>query len=252
MRIVKPRFFTDEEIADLAPLTRLLFIGLWTIADRKGRLEDRPKRIKAEIMPYDNHNIDTALTHLHDAGFITRYEVDRKKYIQINTFEKHQHCHIKESESTIPAPCKTGASTPLSLTVTGTVTDTVTGTSTDPLSGKPDFEGVISYLNQKINQNYRATGKGTKKLILARWNEGFNLDDFKKAIDNMTGKWLTDPKMSQYLRPVTLFGEKFESYLNAKVTLSDKGIVSQKTEKSIAVGQQWLKKHQGQEEQGDA
>lgn len=110
-RIIKPRFFTNERMSELPPLTRLLFIGLWCYADRSGRLEDRPKRIKTEILPYDNHNIDTALTSLHDAGFITRYVLEGNKFIQINTFEKHQHCHIKESASTIPAPDKHGAST---------------------------------------------------------------------------------------------------------------------------------------------
>jgi len=136
------------------------------------------------------------------------------------------------------------------VTEAGTETEAVT--EADPLSGKPDFDGIVLYLNQKTNQNYRAGGKETRKLIQSRWNDGFRIDDFRKAIDNMSAKWLTDPKMSQYLRPLTLFGTKFESYLNAKVTLSDKGIVSQKTEKSIAVGQQWLRKHQGQEGHGDA
>ena len=118
---MKPGFFTNEEMAELPPLTRLLFIGLWTVADRRGRLEDRPKRLKAELLPYDNHGIEPSLAALHDAGFITRYSIDGKNYIQINKFEKHQHCHVKEPESTIPAPCLHGANP--SLTVTGTVTE---------------------------------------------------------------------------------------------------------------------------------
>jgi len=123
MRIVKPGFFTNEEMAELPPLTRLLFIGLWTVADRRGRLEDRPKRLKAELLPYDNHGIEPSLAALHDAGFITRYSIDGKNYIQINKFEKHQHCHVKEPESTIPAPCLHGANPSLTVTVTGTVTE---------------------------------------------------------------------------------------------------------------------------------
>ena len=131
MRIVKPRFFTNEEIAELPPLTRILFIGLWCYADRRGRLEDRPKRIKTEILPYDNHDVDAALTKLNDAGFITRFTVDIKKFIQINNFEKHQHCHVKEPESTIPAPCETGANPSLTGSLTGSLI-------IPPLPPKPD------------------------------------------------------------------------------------------------------------------
>ena len=75
-------------------------------------------------------------------------------------------------------------------------------------------EQVISYLNEKINANYKTTTRKTKDLIKARLNEGFDLDDFKKVIDNMSREWLNDSKMKVYLRPETLFGTKFESYLN--------------------------------------
>ena len=103
-RNIKPGFFVDDELAELPALTRLLFIGLWCIADREGRLEDRPKKIKAEVMPYDDIDIDSALFSLSPL-FLTRYTVDGKKYIQINNFIKHQQPHIKEAASTIPPPC---------------------------------------------------------------------------------------------------------------------------------------------------
>ena len=78
------------------------------------------------------------------------------------------------------------------------------------------FAEVIDYLNQKTNSSYKSSTKKTKDLIKARYNEGFTLDDFKKVIDNKTAEWLNDPTMSKYLRPETLFGTKFESYLNQK------------------------------------
>lgn len=213
MRIVKPGFFTNEEIAELPPLTRILFIGLWTLADRKGRLEDRPKRIKAEIMPYDNHNIDSALSTLHDTKFIVRYSHEGKKYIQISNFEKHQHCHVKESESTIPAPCLHGASTP--LTVTGTVTEQE---QEHTMSGKPGqgipFDAIVSDFNSKAGTAYKHTSRKTQDLIRARWNEGFREPDFFKVHDHQCSKWLADSKMKEYLRPETIYGTKFEGYLN--------------------------------------
>lgn len=101
-RNIKPGFFYNEYLAELDPLARILFAGLWTIADREGRLEDRPKRIKIETLPYDDCDIDTLLQSLNDAGFILRYEAGGKKYIQILNFSKHQNPHKNEAQSTIP------------------------------------------------------------------------------------------------------------------------------------------------------
>lgn len=104
IRTIKPQFFIDEDVAQLSPLARLLFIGLWTLADREGRLEDRPLRIKVQILPYDDIDADALLGELEDGGFVIRYVVDGRKYIQIRSFEKHQRPNMREPESTIPAP----------------------------------------------------------------------------------------------------------------------------------------------------
>lgn len=103
-RNIKPGFFSNDELADIQPLGRLLFIGLWTIADREGRMEDRPRRIKAEILPYDDCDVDALLSDLHKHGFILRYEVCGERFIQVVNFVKHQNPHVKESASAIPAP----------------------------------------------------------------------------------------------------------------------------------------------------
>ena len=76
------------------------------------------------------------------------------------------------------------------------------------------YKEIIDYLNQKLNTNYKYTTKATQSKIKARMNEGFSLNDFKTVIDKMTDEWLDDENMSKYLRPETLFGTKFESYLN--------------------------------------
>lgn len=86
------------------------------------------------------------------------------------------------------------------------------------LSGsKPDsipYKVIIDYLNQKANKKFKHTSQKTQTLIKARFKEKFTLDDFKQVIDIKTAQWLADPKMSVYLRPETLFGTKFEGYLN--------------------------------------
>ena len=93
----------NEELAELDPLTRLLFIYLWMLADREGRLEDRPKRIAAQALAYDRAaDADAMLNDLASYGFIKRYQVDGKKFIQIANFTKHQTPHGTERDSSIP------------------------------------------------------------------------------------------------------------------------------------------------------
>jgi len=103
---LRPSFFTNEYLCALPFEARLLFEGLWTIADRRGRLEDRPLRIKGALFPYDNLDVNGLLQMLADSEdkFIIRYSIGGKKYIQITNFEKNQHIHRDETESIIPAP----------------------------------------------------------------------------------------------------------------------------------------------------
>lgn len=103
-RNIKPGFFSNELLAEIPPFGRLLFVGLWTIADRAGRLEDRPGRIKAAVLPYDKCNTEKLLAELAKRCFIVRYQVDGRGLIQIVNWEKHQNPHIKEQASTLPAP----------------------------------------------------------------------------------------------------------------------------------------------------
>ena len=100
-RNIKPGFFQNEDLVELSFEVRLLFIGLWTIADREGRLEDRPKRIKMEIFPADDINVDRALQELHAAGLALRYEIDGHRYIWIPKFKQHQSPHYSEKPSVI-------------------------------------------------------------------------------------------------------------------------------------------------------
>lgn len=110
-RNIKPGFFLNEELVELPFSTRLLYIGLWTIADREGRLEDKPKRIKMAIFPADDVDVNHALNELQKAGFLLRYTANSVEYIQILMFKKHQNPHKDEKFSVIPAPALHGAGT---------------------------------------------------------------------------------------------------------------------------------------------
>ena len=105
MRRITPEFFIDDTLADMQPLGRLLFVGLWCLADREGRLVDRPRRIKVQVLPYDDCDVDALLAELEQGGFIQRYEVAGNRYVQIlNDYWKQQRPHSSERASEIPAP----------------------------------------------------------------------------------------------------------------------------------------------------
>lgn len=75
---------------------------------------------------------------------------------------------------------------------------------------------IVEYLNLKLGTAYKASSQATQKHIKARLSEGFTIQDFRTVIDNKCADWMNDPKMEKYLRPETLFGTKFEGYLNSK------------------------------------
>ncbi len=103
-RNVKPGFFENEDLADLSAHTRLLFIGLWTIADRRGILEDRHRRISGQIFRYEQINCEPLLAKLAETGFIRRYESSGIQCIIIPKFGKHQNPHVNEQTNNLPAP----------------------------------------------------------------------------------------------------------------------------------------------------
>ncbi len=103
-RNLKPGFFRNEDLAECTPMARLLFAGLWLIADREGRLEDRPKRIKGELFPFDAIEVEPLLGELERFGFIQRYEAGGMRCIVVVNFLKHQNPHHREGPSQLP-PC---------------------------------------------------------------------------------------------------------------------------------------------------
>ena len=108
-RYIKPGFFKNEDLSSFGPWHRLLFAGLWTIADRAGRLEDRPKRIKAELFPYDDEvtsaKVDSMLTDLANGEdpFVVRYEVNGVRCIAICKWTANQAPHRNEADSLLPS-----------------------------------------------------------------------------------------------------------------------------------------------------
>ena len=101
-RNIKPGFAKNEDLAECSMAARLCFALLPTLADREGRMEDRPKRIKGELFAFDSIDVEPLLVELERHGFIGRYSVEGRGLIQIIAFHKHQNPHHREPESTLP------------------------------------------------------------------------------------------------------------------------------------------------------
>jgi hypothetical protein len=191
-RNIKPSIYKNELLGVADPLLTILFTGLWCLADREGRLEDRPLRIKAEIFPYrDLPLFNGYLTELAQMGFIHRYTVDGVAIIQVVNFCKHQSPHKTEKESELPEipkdsdSCEITVKAPLNNEVIH-VKESLIPDSLIPDSGylKPDKTlmqkpAVPACPVEQIIQLYKDTARrlpsvrlvpdSTKAHIRARW-----------------------------------------------------------------------------------
>jgi len=106
-RNIKPGFFKNEILGTSDPLLTIVFAGLWCAADREGRIEDRPLRLKAEILPYrENIDFNGYLTELARLEFIRRYENNGIAVIEVINFKKHQNPHPRENPSELAEYCE--------------------------------------------------------------------------------------------------------------------------------------------------
>lgn len=103
-RNIKPGFFQNDELAELHPLDRLAFIGMWTIANFRGCIECRPKMLKVQILPYDDCDMESIIQNLEQARFIRSYFVQGKRHLKIINFEKHQNPHKNERDAGTEIP----------------------------------------------------------------------------------------------------------------------------------------------------
>lgn len=195
-RNLKPGFFTNDSLAEVQPLGRILFSGLWCLADREGRLEDRPKKIKAEILPYDNCNADKLLDDLQERAFILRYTVDGVQYIQILNFTKHQNPHVREPASLIPAPVQHSAGTGRAPDETGTgpalspsldspsrIPDSPTHSHVGPSPDREAVKTVFAHWQQTMQHPSAQLDAKREKAIKARIKDGYSASDLCRAVD---------------------------------------------------------------------
>lgn len=188
-----------------------------------------------KLFPYMTVNaLRTAIKKLKDNGLILTGNYNKSAYdrttwytltakaetllgVNVHSDEPDQ----EETADETPAPASATTQDPWGDTASA-ATDQLQLQIREPQapaqSKEPDpTEEVINHLNQRAGTHYKATTANTRKLVKARLKEGFTVDEIKMVIDKKCADWLRNPAMVEYLRPETLFGNKFESYLNAKV-----------------------------------
>jgi hypothetical protein len=148
-RTVRAGFWSDEDLSELPLFTRFVFIGLMVVADREGRFENRPRRIKRLLFPCDEIDIEAAITALAGAGFIELYVVNGQRLAEIRNFGKHQRPHPAEAKSVLP---------PIPLDPMES-----NGTSVDPSQSPPEPSGssAPSETSETSGVPVRAVGGGS-------------------------------------------------------------------------------------------
>lgn len=216
IRTIKPEFWANEQVMECSPMARLLFIGLWNFCDDGGNHPASAKTIKAEIFPGDDiasTDIQLLLDELASNLLIELYTAQDKSFWHVTGW-RHQKIDkptlkYPDFPEEIPKQARLDLvdSSPPEGKGKGRVRE---GRTT--LSGNPYAIQILDHLNEKAGRSYQPV-EANIRMIAARLAES-TVDECKAVIDAKVGEWLHDPKMSQYLRPETLFGAtKFAQYV---------------------------------------
>lgn len=165
-RNIKPGFWKNEDLVEVPFEYRLLFIGLWMLADREGRLEDRPKRIKMELFPADNVDVKAGLDELCRLGLLERYEAEGVNVLLITKFGEHQSPHHSEKRSELPGKASQ---------TTEQATENVSAEQVESEANSGDSTEAVSEVHETDNEDLPETyGKPT---VGSRNSNGRNRPD---------------------------------------------------------------------------
>lgn len=230
-RNISLSFWTDTKVMDeFTPEDKYFMLYCLTnnYTNLIGCYEISVKQI-ANDMGYSKDSIENLLKRFTDVHKVAEYDFDTKELFIRNWYKynwnnspkiekplieairnvksdkfREELIEIYNSRDTVSIPYPYGIKSPVTVTVTDTVSVT-------------DYiKEIINYLNDKLGTRFKPSNKDTQKHIRARLNEGFTVDDFKTVIDKKVLDW-KETDMESYLRPSTLFGNKFEGYLNQKI-----------------------------------
>ncbi len=173
--------------------------------------------------------IRTAFNKLEETGEVTRLKSGKSLVVMVTNYDRYQSVqHEINTKSTsyqhdVNTISTTNNNEKNDKNEKNNKKDILSVSDDTSLGGEKTkdnipYKEIIDYLNEKAETKYRYQTTSTKEKIRARYREGYTIDDFKTVIDNKCAEWKNDEKMCNYLRPETLFGTKFESYLNQNMT----------------------------------
>lgn len=215
--MIYTKFWFDDYISSLKPKEKLLFIylitnekvsicGIYEIPDKYILLDTGLNQKELKIMKQKFMQAEKFV-------FINNW-IKIINFNSYNTFTGEKNERAIEKELDLIPKKVIDYQYPINRVSRGI--DTLNNHNHNTNHNKLLINNIIEYLNERTGKNFRLDAKSTIKHIQARINEGYVLEDFKKVVDIKCKKWKADSKMFDYLRPETLFGTKFESYLNEK------------------------------------
>lgn len=165
------------------------------------------RRAYRELFPYmSKRQLDTAFQKLIDEGFVITGNYNKVAYDRTLWYALTEKGKSIVSKREMDCT-KTGNGMPQNV-------PPIPDNKPYNLPVNKPYKEIVEYLNAKAKKSYKASSKSTQQHINARLAEGYTVEDFKTVIDNKCAEWL-GKEWEQYLRPSTLFGTKFEDYLNA-------------------------------------
>lgn len=219
IRTIKPEFWASESIGRLSRDARLLFIGFWSLSDDSGRGRGALQTISGSLFPYDSDaqkHLPKWISELEREGMVRLYKCqDGNTYFDIPNWLKHQKIEKPSAPKFPPFTEQSGSSR--GGVGEGSPLDQGSGKGRDQVSGKTDEDAfcvdVLNHLNATASREFRAT-ESNLTLIRCRLEEvKGDVAGVKAMVSRQTAKWKTDPKMSEFLRPETLFCKsKFGAY----------------------------------------
>lgn len=211
-----PAFVWDDQDLLKKPKAILLYGHISTLANKKGYCWATNEYFM-KCLGVSRRAVINYINLLTCKGYIKRKNIYKGKTKQVDKRI------ISICTTTSELACTTSGERECTTTSELACTDNNTRNNNTSINNKKNIlssshstavSEIVDYLNSKIGTHYRPTSRKTQSLIKARMNEGFTVNDFKTVIDNKVAEWSKDERMSKYLRPETLFGTKFESYLN--------------------------------------
>lgn len=207
--------WANPKISELKPALKLLYIFLLTTLDENGEAELTDNYIKKQLDLDKRFDVTGAISVLSEYKLCT-CEVQSEDKVGTKSVQNVDNLDTKCTQNVPKNPGIYKDTRALNK-----IKENKENKTEKNIVGHEEIEvkEIVDYLNLKANTSYKSSGRKTRELIQSRINEGFTLEDFKKVIDIKCEDWLSDSKMSKFLRPETIFSNKFESYLNQKKSI---------------------------------